>query len=272
MKLRKKIKADAKKIIKGQWSQILIVAFVVLSIIISVNTLNIVISLVFDIKSLTSFLPISQSSPLDISLSSVLLTLLGVVLNFLIITPLLYGVCLWLYMLVNGTPTEISDIFYYFSSAQLFLKSVFSGSITGICSLFYLVILTTPANIIRLIRHALNIRGAVSSPILLLSDILYLGLLFFGIIFYFGITLRFSLVPFLIARNTHIPIKEAIKTSVRATSNHKTEMFFLLASFFVWIILSVLIVPAFFTVAYMGVSVTIYARFLIERYERLGKR
>lgn len=273
MKLRKQIKQHARKILKQNLPLLIITTFIIVAIIISLNMVGVLVSVVFDIKSIINP-PLTDGdiSDFSISIKSVLFTSICVLINFVIITPLLYGVALLLVRLTEDKSCEIADIFFYFSSVRLFLKTLFSGVITGLGSLFYLCVLTAPANLMRVVKTAISMGAVPSSPILFLSDFLYMGLLVLGIIFYFAVSLRYLLVPFILARDEHISVKVAIKTSVRATRLIKPEICFFILSFLWALILSVLIIPAFYLLPYISISVTLYADFLLKQYAKVKNR
>lgn len=268
MNLRKKIKSDAKAIIKKSWTMLIMVVFIVLAIVLTLSLLYILTTVASNINpyiDLSADYFYSLALP-DISLPSILVLAVALLLDFIVLTPLLYGICLWFYSITKDLTCDISDVFLYFASPKMFFKSLFSRLLIKLMRLGYFILMFLPAAIMRIIKNSMIVFNIKSSALLLFTDILFYGFAFLGAVFFFITILKYALVPFIMAEHKNISVFKAISISVKATKGNKLKLFTLILSFIPWFLFSILIIPLFYVIPYVGLSITLFARFAIEKY------
>ena len=184
--------------------------------------------------------------------------------------PLLLGVIKTLWQELSIGQSEVTEVFYYFSSFHRFKQAL-----KFVCILVFRIAVTSaiclaPAIVISVITY-LNVQNAIgfSLPVWL-SGLQILGslLTFVGGAIAFFISLKFFAAPFLFVIDDEGVLDGLFYKATRLSKIGYIEFISLLASFIGWFVLGVFIFPLPFILPYFLTSAVSLCRFTVYQYNK----
>lgn len=184
--------------------------------------------------------------------------------------PLFLGLLRYYRRTLWGTYDNAAEIFYYFSSAEVY-KEAFNMSVLFIGRLlFYGILFNLPAIIAGVLSNP-AVYEAFQITVPAWSQGLWPVEYFFEIlggIALFFFMLKFYLAPFLFVAQEGSDAASAFELSRIISRRSATDFFWLVISFAGWIILSLLVVPLVATLPYMMCAYAVHCRFVVAQYNK----
>lgn len=241
------VKQTAKTALKNHWLKVLIATCIYLSVDFSVKFVG---SLLFDPFGFTAYFCVY-----------------GIGLLFFIY-PLFLGLLRLFWRIIMGADDNPVVIFHYFKSGKLYKKSlkliisllfkIISIAIPGFIPAIIISVITNPA-----LYEALGIAIPLWSENLGSIVWLIIGLSTLLLIF---LSARYYLAPMLFVADENMEPDEAIHMSRVISKNTQTDFIYLVFSFLLWIIASLLVLPLLYTLPYIAVSYLVHCRFAVTDY------
>lgn len=249
------LKQNAKNNLKGKWSE----AFAITGVLLALYYINVIVDEVA--LNILSFL---------VSEIWVTFIIIGITLLFgqLLIAPLLYGILRWFWFSTEQNRVSLNEIFCYFSSLKMYLKAFSLSFRIFLRVIFVLLICFLPAFIVILISSPTTYEVIGSSMPYWATYVWLLGnvLSVFGVIMSVIMLLRYFAAPILMINDNQITPQEALHLSIIISKTSNGQTFYFICSFIGWFLLSLLLIPLFFTVPYFFSSYCEYCRYLIRNY------
>lgn len=190
---------------------------------------------------------------------------LDVILNAFLVTPLALGVFRYFWRLTDLTEVSIGELFYYFSSKNLYIRSlktfcaVFSRLfvIVFVCLLPYIIIsILTSSEFYSAL--GVHLPDSIFSIGLVNNWLFIIGVA----ISVFYICKYFLVIPIIVA-NEETKINKAFELSKKVAKGKIGNFLTFLLSFSGWLLLSLLAFPVVFTLPYFLASYAVCSRFTI---------
>lgn len=188
---------------------------------------------------------------------------LGYVFSFsfiillLAVTPVINGFYKMCYNIAKDNSCQATDLFYYFSKPKLYF-SVILLNLTKFVLIFIISLLCMlPSTIFSVATQF------TSSEMLVLMNIISFILTIMGIIAIIILLTKFIFTNFILADDENKTSLFYIKASFKLSKGHTIDILKLLFSFIPWIAACFFILPIFYVVPYMGVSIANSAKWLI---------
>ncbi len=232
------------------------------------NMLNSVFSSLIVIISTLIFNCIS--SVVSIFAGSIFSTVFYILSLLFLVFPLVMGLIRYFWRLILGVVDNPISVFYYLSSKNLYLKTL------GL--LFSAILKTLPVAILLFLpsffawlfsKSFLFDLIDVSTPIWS-ANFTYIFLFLRAIAGAILIVylLKFYISPILFVADENIDVSEALHMSSMISKRTKLDFIYLFFSFLGWILLSLLVMPMFFTIPYILTSYAVHTRFAIAEYNK----
>ncbi len=284
MNFYKNIKSDARLILKNNWLKaVLVTGIGLLVFYVGLVTEGLVYNFIgvdyIQITDLINSFALS-STKIDTSMS-------GSLGMFLLISTVIYliyygflsvlkmGYVYWNYLTVfNKDDNGFLSIFNYFSSFKGIFKSLYVSLQIFIRKFFWCQIIFLPAELVGMwsLFATVNQNQIMSKYLIPFGYILTLCLLIAGLITCLIFFQRYALTRYLIVlqqdSEEQLTVRKAIKLSKKIMKNHKTDYLLFVISFAFWFVLSSLVLPLFFILPYQSLSLTLYSRYLVEKYHQ----
>ena len=192
----------------------------------------------------------------------------SVLFSVFVIAPLLLGIIRFFWRMTDGMNDNIPVVFYYFSSRKqysralkLTLVMLFRiSTVLFVCMLPYGIVgLISGSQIYQLLGFEIPIWAP--NLILIRSFLYILGVS--AAIFYVS---RYYLVPVLVVMNEELLLLEAVHISSMVSKKSLASFLSLLVSLIIWIALTVLLIPAVYTLPFIFVCYVVHCRFAITNY------
>ena len=271
MSLRSHVKQNARYALSGSWGRAIGIFFICVTIYIMFSLLRGMMSLLVDIPDFRDILKTPGYYLDDVPVKTVaalvmeaLFVLAGLIVN----APLSLGVKQWYYAMAGGQPDDLSAIFSFFSRGRLFFRALWFRVSLAVRSVLWGILFFIVPGAVFAASWLLLDRGSntVGGLLALLGAMLALLSAVFWCIF----ISRYFMAPYLLAEQTGMTARQAIKHSVREMHGGRTEIFLLELSFLPWALLCIFILPLLYVVPYYSGSKALYARYFIERARRDG--
>ncbi len=257
----KELKSRARRILKGNWSMLILAVCSMIFITVILSFIEYIVRKITGAGLIGSFY--TPVGPDFAELISAGILTASFLTQYLLLSPLLFGIYRCLYRLAGGEKPAIGDLFLFYSSVRLYFRSVWCRISIFLRQILYLLVLMAPSSIISFLINGYagqllgyEITGALYSLLLFTAAALRLCALFIFII----VMLRYSLAGFIIASDNNLKINRGISMCVDKVNGHKTYIFTLILSFTAWLLLCLFIIPAVFVLPYFWGSLAIYAR------------
>ena len=277
MSLSKAIKLDAVLALKNNWMKtigitftwgIIVLAFCILDIIINLNfQLNInILSIFLHPHQLYQLTDISLSSFIEIS-KFMLIPFSVYIIYYAIFSILYMGDVLWNYSVIAKKDNDFFDLFYYYSKLKLILLSWNISIQIFFRKLFWAIIIFLPSVIIGTLSTYLIYTDISQYKVLMsFGYILCICLAVISIITCMIFFKRYSLIRYLMISGECTKVRNAVKVSTKIMKGKKFNYLIFLLSFLGWILSCVFIIPIFFVLPYIKMSMNLYARYLVEDF------
>ncbi len=197
-------------------------------------------------------------------------TVLALFILFILI-PLFYGLIRFFRRMQWGQNDGVISIFYYFSSKHSYLRVIKLNVIIALRLLVIGLVLMIPAVITDVLQngHLYDLFGITmplwTSNLWIVSEVLKVS----ALIVLFFVSLRFYIAPFLFVADDGIDVLEALHFSTVISKRTAFDFFFLIISFALWILLSILLMPLCFILPYFIMSYLVHCRFAVAQYNRV---
>jgi len=273
MRLRQTIKHNARLALSRHWCKASSIVMILLLFSVFVRTAETFALALFRVEGFIdvlstpniSFDDIPNISPIAMAIASCC-----ALFCFLIIEPIKLGAKSWYYQLTDGRDLPASEIFSFFFSVKRYFRALSFRVLLFIKQLFWAVIfLLIPAaaiiggfvwekrasrDIETLLSTGLKVSGTVSACLMFILLLIWLN--------------RYYLAEYILVGMPSLSVRKAIKHSVTLTSGRLWEFAVLELSLIGWRILDALILPRLYTLPYISVVQSLYARYLSELYSR----
>lgn len=254
------IKQSAKNSLKGKWD----IAIAIGSLFIAVLCIG-----ALTISVLSSFFAGFSNTSVGVILSAIIVVGLWQFLG----VPLLYGSLRWAWYTSLGENVPFYEVFYYFEDGYSYIRSISLGFRIFVRFILILIVCFAPYAVISIIcAPGLYNLFNLSMPYFV-SSLWALGnvLRLFGAILSFFLLIRYFSAPLILINDKNISPQEALELSVVISkySNGRTLLF--LSSFFLWFILSGLMLPLLYIVPYFLVAYAAESKALIDNYNGIAK-
>lgn len=268
MPFRRKVKANAKRALKGSWGKAICIVIIVAVII---TIFSLVEVLFYALLDLGVYVDPSNTKGnhfddvLNISPLALAITLGVCVVAFLILSPVAVGVKRWFYRVVEGERQPISMIFDDFGPVSRFFRAVGLWINLGVRIGLIALAVNLPLVAIRVVARLFNLVDFVDLneaglALLFLSAVLFL----LGGLLTLFIAMRYFLVPYLYIDRPDLTQRQIFRISAACMRNRKEEVFWLFLSFIPWLLSCLLILPALFVAPYLMASEALYAKVFVE--------
>ena len=259
-RIRYQSKENGRAILKDNWAKAIAIFMILTTMVVGISVLESRYRQVFGIPQEDS------RGLLSMSLPSLIISAVFSVLMVLFTQPLNMGQKEWYWQLSGHQEVHVGDVFGWFGSLRLYLKSLWLWLniyvryllwAVAFCAVPYAMVYVSAYG---LFRHS-------TQPVLLATGmllmILGLLLLFAAIFLLVYILMRYMLASYLMVEDNTRKVGAVIRDSVRYSRNYRGEMFRFYLSFIPWAMLCILIVPLFYVVPYFNASLSVFARHLI---------
>jgi uncharacterized membrane protein len=190
--------------------------------------------------------------------------------------PLLLGIMRWYYRMIQGEAIPFADIFLYYESLRLYCKAIWLFITVFVRSLLWaFAFLTPPSAMLGLSLQMVGNRfrplfgnAQLSVTVGTMGVTISTILLALTAVLYAVFMNRYTLTFYLFFDNPDTKITDLIKTSIHYTKGYRASLAAFALSFIGWFLLCILILPLFYVVPYGVASITLYARYIIERCHR----
>ena len=264
MELFRIIKADAKRALHfcgGRTvASFLVVALALLTFGIAETTLHLIFSgeeiLYYDLLTLLKKFP-----------ESVFVTAGITFLRLFTLPALLLGLVKLFLSFAEGNDESISMIFDMFSSFKKFIGSAFFAIAFTVRYAFVFVIALLPGGAFFWFSKTFIPGGTRTAEIFKISAV-FISICIMTLCVFLAIIFiqRWSLAPYY--RASGKGVHKSFSLSAKATKGLCTSILSFKVSFIWWGFLSILVLPLLWSIPYYCISNAIYAKYLMERYER----
>lgn len=198
----------------------------------------------------------------------------GIVLRCILIVfvllPLMMGLIYYYRRMLWGQSDRLSLIFRFFSSLKEY-KRVLSLVMLIIAKLAVSsIILFLPTACASLLSQEWFFRFLNINYPVWATNMWMIGqfLSFIASVALFFISIKYYMAPFLLVCDEDMHSAEAVNMSEIISRRTVSEFFWLLLTFLGWILLSLLLIPALFTVPYILCTCLVHCRFAVAAYNK----
>lgn len=239
------VKNTARVILKGMWPKLIACTFLGIAVaFIGIYAISAVSLLVF---------------------GAVWMELLALICYFLLIfMPLSLGILRFVWRQINDADDDIEIVFYYFSSAAQYFKSLLFTVTFGIKLLISAVLAFFPYLAVRyaLYSSADFLSEQMEMRLLFLSAIFWLC----GMIFFIILSVRYYISPLLFVCCSDIEVSEVMHLSKLISRKTAGSYIVLVLGMIGWILLSVFGITMIYTVPYLLLTYAVHCRYAIYYY------
>lgn len=269
--LNETIRHNARDMLRRNWGKAVALTVTLMAVVLLGSMLESVLGGLLGIHGLGTMLTIYRSSlsaltPARLAASAALTLGVGAV-ELLLLCPLLLGISEWLTGLSYGVcENDMGVVFRHYRDPRRFGRAVWLYLNIAVRSWFYTTLLLLPGSLM-IGASELFTRGNPSSLdriMAIMGMAMGVCLVILGAITAWIFTRRYGLAPYLIVRKDDLTARQAIRMSIQATSGFKTSYAWFQIGFIGWWLLSLFMLPLFYTIPYVWGSNALYARTLLE--------
>ena len=263
----KSIKQTAKGLMEGKWPQLLGVSCITMcGFLVPVVAQSILQTAFGAVQTLSG--AIAQQNLRSLSPAALLTAFIGVLLTLCLWSPLCLGVQRWFWRLSGGADDTVGGLFHYFSSGRLYGRALLFQIL-----LFFRLLLTALAAFAPAIISYLLVSPEFYTAIgaqtpVIVTELWSLPGAFaaLGLIAFIPWALRYYLASYLLINDPALTPGQALTLSVKASRGSRAAFLGLLLTFFGWLLLCLLALPAFFVLPYISAARAVFARYAIHAY------
>lgn len=269
--LNETIRHNTRDMLRRNWGKAVALTVTLMAVLLLGSMLESALGGLLGIHGLGTLLTIYRSSlsaltPARLAASAALTLGVGIV-ELLLLCPLLLGISEWLTGLSYGVcENDMGVVFRHYRDPRRFGRAVWLYLNIAVRSWFYTNLLLLPGSLM-IGASELFIRGNPSSLdriMAIMGMAMGVCLVILGGITAWIFTRRYSLAPYLIVRKDSLTARQAIRMSIQATRGFKTSYAWFQFSFLGWWLLSLFMLPLFYTIPYVWGGNALYARTLLE--------
>ena len=190
------------------------------------------------------------------------------VLCFFVLAPLLMGVIRYFWRLSCGTADNPVAVFYYFSSAKIFIKTLKLVFSLGLRTALSYLVFSIPTIALKVISGSW-LYSVLNMPIPIwtvnLTGVISILHLIAFIATFFSV-IKYYLAPMLFVADENIDTEEAMHLSTVISKRTLLDYIFLLFSFIGWLLLCLLIIPLIFIVPYILISYLVHCSYAVNTF------
>lgn len=242
------IKTTTRTTLKNKWGEAIFAGAQLLSVLFVIIMLSSMVLSVFNGSKVAVFLLLAAA--------------------FLLLTPVLLGTVRWFWALIIDKPLKLSEIYYYFSSAKLYLKAVMLfvyttgkmlvGGILSYLPAFAMYALSK-GELLSKFGIEIGDKTMLAFPIIALFALV-------GTVLFLKASLRYSLSLAIMVAKEEIEPYSAVYLSRKITKKCGFSLVVLTVSYFGWIALSIFGITLIYTLPLLICSYVVAARILITNY------
>lgn len=244
-----KAKILAKYRLVGKTAVLFVIFSVTVVLLFLTGNFSFIISKIFDISGI-----FFKTKTAEISVSAVL-SVFGILLFLFVYPPFCLGCERWFLLSAKGEKAGIKELFYYFTPDG-FSKSISAFLFCSLKKCAALILFLFPAACLFFVLYFSLKEGEISLTISYALIICCLLLLSAGIAFYFFYSSRFFAYYDVIISNEKIKPQSAFEKSLEITEGAYGKICLFRFSFLPWLLLCMLIFPAFYVWGYYRESKT----------------
>lgn len=255
------IKSKAKESLKSRWPAAVAISAVLLSMWLLDIILEYILMSVFRVDAVWTVIDPTTLPHYSI-VASICITVFSAVYGLFLVVPFFMGVLRWFWKISNGEEAGLQTVFYYFSSARLFFKTVFLAFLLFLSVILGALFCFVPFIMISLLTkpefYALFGAGMPiwTSGLFSLAQTFEIAGLFLFICW----IARYSLFFVPLFENEQMSAVKIISESVKLTKGKLIRMVGFAFSFVGWLLLCVFLLPALFVIPFALSSLIEYAK------------
>ncbi len=264
MELHRIIKRDSRTLLKNCWGRSVAAAIIVFAVYLLLIISESLFMFVFSDEETASF---SLFDIGNISVPILVITSFSAVVAAIVFPALAVGFKKLHLSFVNDGNTDVASLFDVFSSFKFVIRSILFFAMLIFRYLFFVLLAILPGGVLIFAARMYIVPETKNTSVLqicaycigIIVTLLCLSLL----IIY---AQRWFAAVYYISEGKNP--SEAFRLSVRATKGLNTQIIRFKLSFAFWALLSILFFPMLWSLPYYSVSEALYAKYLMERYER----
>ena len=186
----------------------------------------------------------------------------------LLISPLFLGVLRYIWRLLFSQKDNPVSVFYWFSEGKLYIKAMEFTVTFVFKALVRFLISDIPSLIFRLLANGEVLAFLkLGNPALSVNFAYISGYLkIAAIIFTFLMMLKYYMAPVLFVANEEKGYSEAFRISNVISRKSTMDFIYLCFSFWLFVLVSVFVMPLIFTLPYMLTAYAVHVRFSVADY------
>lgn len=266
--MRFKSKLNGLMSMKGYWIKSIVVFLILALLSFGISQLELAFRNILNVPLL------APNGYPNYSAASILIEVIATLVEIIIMSPLIIGTFEWFYNINSGIGAKIGDLFVWFGSGKMFLKSmclslnIFIRAFLWGILLFSLPTFLSIYGMVNLEKLGTDFSSlsvtqtqtlVLSSLATFFSFFLFLGFL----LLYLLIVSKYIPAFYLFIEDKNIKTTQAVKTSIRYTKGKRWEYTKFIFSFIGWFISCVLILPIIYVFPYFFSSLTVFSKSLI---------
>jgi len=277
MTLFQTLKHNARRSLRGSWGKAITAPLIlILCWILMAAMRQYAVNLFVPAPEAVRELTIAGLMAYRVSATETVILFLFVFVSVLLEAPLLLGIIKWYYRLALGEAVPFSEVFCYFDRAGIYCKAIWlfiTVSVRAFLWAFLFFIL--PGSMLGLSIGILNKRWGLfpgdaraASTVGGMAVFVSVLLLAAAVVIYAAFMNRYALSFYIFFDDPDARITALLRKSIAYSKGYRLNMLGFFLSFIGWFILCVFVIPFFFAVPYCCASMSMYARYVIERRER----
>ena len=269
------IKKNSKEALKGNWGSACAFLLILFGLVASFQMLEEAVATVFGYNTqinvnfkLINLTTLIHDPNFYIPMISLIVF---AILQFFVFVPMIFGYYSWFYSIADGKALETAQIFGYFSSFQMYMKTILMAVNLFFRSLLWSILMLVPGILSVTISTQISNNYTLSAKpyAMLISTLLSIFgvlLIIVGIIFLAIILQKYFLAKYILIQNSDKNVRECIKFSILMMKGHKKDVLLFRISFLGWFLLLpfTLFVGSLYVLPYQATSLAAYARYIIQ--------
>ncbi len=198
---------------------------------------------------------------------NVVIYIMGAVIFVAVCVPLIFGIIRFFWHMADSGKTDVNDVFMYFSSSKMYFRA-FHITLLLLAKILIIALLMYLPSIIVWLASTDAVKNVLKFTPLWMGNlwIIVAFLRVLGFVLTAIIALKYYLAPFVFVINDTIEPIEAIHLSSKAAALSVWNFVGLICTLIGWIILTMLAIPAFFTVPYFIMCYVVHSHFAVFNY------
>jgi uncharacterized membrane protein len=267
-RIRFQSKANGLMTLRGKWLKAIIIFMLMVLLVLGFNEIDQSYRAAFGSPQFLS------DGSLNISQASLIIEAVFAFVVLLFLPPLFTGQTEWYWGLTEAKKKGIGDVFGWFGSFKLYIKSVgLAFNIFVRCLLWAILTCSVPVGILwadfyyfppNFSLAALNAQAVDYNTTVFCMLAAFAGLLLLGALFLLClIIMRYFLAVFLMVEDNRRSVREVVRTSLSYSKGQRWGMLVFCMSFALWFVSLFLWLPALFVLPYFNASASVYAKHII---------